>query len=863
MRQVLRRYRTDTMPRILITTSLRYLLRHLWQIGLAILGVALGVAVVVSIDLTNSSARRAFAISTETIAGRATHQIIGGPNGIDDALYRTLRVDLGLRATAPIVEGYASAPAQPGLTLHIFGVDPLAEAPFRPWLSGGRAGPNAQLFALFTQPGAALLSADTARAYGLKAGDPFQIRIGARTTTATLVALLEPQDEAARRAIDSLLLVDISTAQEWLGMVGKLNQIDLILPDGAAAQAVLDQIAPVLPPGVHVTRPALRTQAIEQMTAAFELNLTALSLLALIVGMFLIYNTITFSVVQRRSLLGTLRCLGVTRRQVFALVLGEALIVGVIGAVAGVLLGIALGRGLIQLVTQTINDLYFTVSIRSVAISSGPLIKGLALGLITTLAAAAVPAFEATFTPPRTVLRRSSYEDRVRKLVPLAGAAGLLLLLAGGALLLIPSKSIVLSFTALFLITIGSAATTPLATLLLMQAARPLMGRAFGLLGRMAARDVIATLSRTSVAIAALMIAVSVTIGVGLMVGSFRQTVINWLDTTLRADVFVSVPGVSSNRLDAPLPGEIVRQISAAPGVARARPYRSVTVEGQFGPQLLVALEVATDRDRASFRFLQGQPASVWPGFAQGQVLVSEPLAFRYDLAPGDTIALLTDQGQRAFPIAGVYADYGSDQGVVMISLPQYQAHWNDQRISSLGIDAAPGTDVDTLVLQLRRLAGPDQVLNIRSNRALREASIAIFDRTFAITTVLQLLATIVAFIGILAALMALQLERARELGMLRANGLTPRQLWGMVISQTGLIGVTAGLLALPVGVMLALVLVFVINKRSFGWTLLFQLDGGLFAQAMLVAIVAALLAGIYPAWRMSRTAPALALREE
>ena len=364
-------------------------------------------------------------------------------------------------------------------------------------------------------------------------------------------------------------------------------------------------------------------------------------------------------------------------------------------------------------------------------------------------------------------------------------------------------------------------------------------------------------------AIAALMIAVSVTIGVGLMVGSFRQTVVNWLDTTLRADVFVSAPGVSSSRLDAPLPETVVQKISTAPGVARARRYRSVTVEGQFGPQLIVALEVATDRDRNSFQFLQGQPAQVWPAFAQGQVLVSEPLAFRYDLAPGDTIALLTEQGEREFTIAGVYSDYGSDQGVVMIDLPQYQALWNDKQISSLGVDAAPGQDVDALVRDLRALVGSDQVLNIRSNRALREASIEIFDRTFAITTVLQLLATIVAFIGILAALMALQLERARELGMLRATGLTPRQLWGVVISQTGLIGFTAGLLALPVGVMLALVLVYVINRRSFGWTLLFRLDGGLFAQAMLVAIAAALLAGLYPAWRMSRTPPALALREE
>jgi putative ABC transport system permease protein len=378
----------------------------------------------------------------------------------------------------------------------------------------------------------------------------------------------------------------------------------------------------------------------------------------------------------------------------------------------------------------------------------------------------------------------------------------------------------------------------------------------------MAARDVVATLSRTSVAIAALMIAVSVTIGVGLMVGSFRQTVIQWLDQTLRADVYVSAPGFSGARTDARLPPDLVRQLSSAPGVERARLYRNVTVAGQYGPTIVVGLQVQPP-DHAAFQFLEGDPAAIWPAFAQGQALVSEPLAYRYGLHPGDNVTLLTDSGRRAFPIAGIYSDYGSDQGVVMLDLAHYQAAWNDQSISSLGLYAAPGVDVDTLVQQLRGLVGADQVITIRSNRALREASLVVFDRTFAITTVLQLLATIVAFVGILAALMALQLERARELGMLRANGLTPRQLWGMVLSQTGLIGLTAGLLAVPVGVLLALVLVFVINKRSFGWTLLFRLDGGLFAQALLVAIAAALLAGLYPAWRMGRTSPALALREE
>ncbi|HWQ11271.1 MAG TPA: FtsX-like permease family protein [Roseiflexaceae bacterium] len=846
------------MPSTLLKTSLRHLLRHPWQFGLAVLGVALGVAVVVSIDLANDSARRAFALSAEAVAGRATHQVVGGPSGLDEALYRQLRLDLGLRDSAPLVEGYAAVPEHPGLTLHILGVDPLAEGPFRAFGAGD--GTNIPP-AFFLEPGAALMSAETARAYGIDNGATLAIRIGGRVARARIVGLLEAENEAGRRALDGLLIVDIATAQEWLEKLGRLDRIDLILPEDEAGAAQLRAIQGILPQGASLETPARRSGAIQQMTAAFELNLTALSLLALVVGMFLIYNTITFSVVQRRGQIGTLRCLGVTRGQVFALVLGEALAVGVIGALLGLGLGILLGRGLVGLVTRTINDLYFAVTVRSVAIGVWPLLKGLALGLGATLAAAALPAAEATSTPPRTVLRRSSYEERARRLAPQAALAGLVLLAAGGALLLAPGKDIVLGFAALLLLTLGAAAATPLATLALMRAARPAMGAAFGLLGRMAARDVTAALSRTSVAVAALMIAVSVTIGVGLMVGSFRRTVVRWLDATITADVYVAAPGVAS-RVDQPLPTELAERLAHAPGVARARRYRSVTVDSQVGPLLLVALEVAP-QDRAIFQWVGPEPPGVWQGFARGEVLIAEPLAYRHDLRVGDTLRVRTDRGAVGLRVAGVFYDYGSDQGVAMIALDRYRALWDDGRVSSLGLYAAPGVDVDQLVRELRQRAGSGQALDIHSNRALRAASLEIFDRTFAITRVLQLLATIVAFVGILAALMALQLERARELGVLRASGLTPGQLWGLVIGQTGLMGLAAGLLALPAGVMMAAVLVFVINRRSFGWTLLFQLDGALFAQALLVALAAALLAGLYPAWRMGRTPPALALREE
>lgn len=847
------------------------MIRHPWQIGLCILGVALGVAVVVAIDLATASARRAFDLSAQSVTGRATHQIVGGPQGLDESLYRRLRVELGVRAAAPVVEGYVQA-LPLNQTLQVLGVDVFAEAPFRPYLAGSDNGGEVDLASLLAEPGTALLAETAARRAGLTPGDMLPLQVGPRATGVRLVGLLRPADETSRRALEGLLITDIATAQELLTMVGRLSRIDLILPaDVEDPDRSAQAIRASLPPGAELAPAAARSNALEQMTRAFELNLTALSLLALIVGMFLIYNTMTFSVVQRRGLLGALRCVGVTRGQIAALVLLEAALISLVGSLLGLGLGALLGRGLVRLVTRTINDLYFVVTVRDLSLDPLVLLKGLLLGIGATLISAAVPALEATLTPPRAVLRRSSVEDRARRLIPRLALAGAGLIAAGLLLLLIPAAargegvmlSLTLAFGALFAVVLGAALISPALTVALMSLARPLLGAAFGLLGRMAVRDVIAALSRTAVAVAALMVAVSVSIGVGIMVGSFRQTVAAWLEQSLIADVYVSAPATAANRVDSTVPPDLIDVLSAVEGVQAATRFRSVQVDTPFGPTTLVAIDAPAARGRAALRFLEGGGEATWAAWESGAVLISEPLAYRTGLGMGDTLTLRTDRGPRAFSIAGVYYDYSSDQGIIRMPYAAYRDAWDDPAISSLALYAAPGVEVDALVQRLRAATAGQGELIVNANRALREDALAVFDRTFAITAVLQVLATIVAFIGILSALMALQLERARELAMLRATGLTPGQLWGVVLTQTSLMGLTAGLLAMPLGLALALVLVYVINRRSFGWTLDLTLDPLLFAQALLVACVAALLAGIYPALKMSRTSPALALREE
>jgi putative ABC transport system permease protein len=856
--------------KLLRRSSLRFLARHPGQLVLTVAGVALGVAVVVAIDLAIQSAREAFRVSTETVAGRATHQIEAGPGGLPDALFTRLRVDLGLRRTAPVVDGYASSEALPGRALRILGVDPFSEEPFRPYLAPG-GGPELDVGVLLSRAGTVFLSRGTATEAGVEPGDSLALVVGGDRRTVEVAGTLVPEGGLGRQGLRDLILTDVATAQELLDMPGRLSRIDLALVAGGGRGGaaggdegeILSRVEALLPAGAVLRTTGTRSEQMSGMLSAFDLNLTALSLLALVFGMFLIYNAMTFSVVQRRELLGALRAVGVTRREVLRLVLGEALVTGLVGSALGLALGVVLGRGLVLLVTRTINDLYFVVSVESLSTPPLVLLKGLALGLGATLLAGLPALLEAVNAPPRASLTRSIVEDRARDLVPRAALLGAILGLLGTLVLLIPSRSLLLSFGGLFCVLLAIALVTPLATTVLVRAFRPLLARTVGILGTMAVRGVSASLSRTAPAVAALVVAVAVTVGLGTMIASFRGTVVRWLDHTLQADIYVTGPSAMASRPGGTLSPELVERLTGVPGLEGYSTYRGSTLATEDGDIRLVALDLHP-RGEAAFAFLQGDAADAFPRFRAGEgVLVSEPLAYRRGLSLGDAVALPGPRGAVELPVVGVFTDYGSDQGVVMMAREGYDRLFDDPRITSLGLFLEPGVDPAGVIAALESRVGVGEVVSIQSNTALRQGSLEVFDRTFAITGVLRALAFVVAFIGVLSALMALQLERARELGVLRANGLTPGQVWTLVTTQTGVMGVVAGLLAVPAGIILAVVMIFVVNKRSFGWTLQMELGPSMVLQAVGMAVLGALLAGLYPAWRMSRTSPGLALRAE
>lgn len=831
--------------------SLRALTHQPAQLALAVLGIALGVAVVVAVQLASASADRAFALSVEHVAGDATHALVGPPEGIAEDFYRELRVARGLRASAPVIEGFA---VLRGETLRVLGLDPLAGT--------GAAGALAEvqgedLEALLTDPDTLLLAAPTAQRLGIAPGQTVPLEVAGRRRAVHVIGLIEPGERPAA-ALEGLAVVDIATAQEWFTRHGRLDRIELDL-DQAAAAALRAE----LPGALTLERLDRRAEEVRAMTAAFRTNLTAMALLAVIIGGFLIYNTMTFAVVRRRRLIGTLRGLGVTRAGVFGQIVGETLALGALGTAIGLVAGIGLAQGLVGLVTRTLNDLYFAVAVREVFVAPATLAQGAAIGLVAALLGALGPAAEAARCPPVAAGRRSVLEQRSHRLAWLLAGAGVLVLALAAATLALPGRGLVAGFVVLTGLLLGGALLMPAGVLVLTPPLARAAGGVLGPLGRMAARGTAAGLSRTGLAVIALTVALSATVSVGMLIVSFRGSVETWLARTLTADIYLTAPQRVAERHAAPLPEATAGIVTGIEGVAAVSRGWLVEVDSPRGRTQLLALDPAPANLRA-LAFEAGKPERARAAFAAGEaVLVTEPYATRHRVQPGDRIELRTARGLQAFEIAGVYRDYNTDRGRVLMHRTLYDRWWDDRRVSSLGLHLAPGTEPRAVLERLRAALAEAGPVQIHPSGEIRRESLTVFDRTFAITAVLRWLVIGVAFVGVVTALLALEIERARERAILRAVGATPRQVGGLVLAQNGLLGALAGVFSLPIGYAMAELLIRVIHRRGFGWSIDAVVPGRVFADALAIGVGAALLAGVWPAWRAARVEPAQALREE
>jgi putative ABC transport system permease protein len=833
---------------LLLRATARHLIHHPWQLGLALLGIALGVAVVCAVQLTQASARQALQYAQRSLVGPSTHRIEAAEGTLDEQAFAALAQQWPQLSFMPGVSGDVMLADAPSQRLQVIGVDPLTAS----GTADARLGPGFDLLRFLDTPGAALLNADTAARLGVVHEARLRVRGDEGPVEVTIVGIAPAARDGG--PADDMLVLDIASAQELLGMAGRLSAIEVALPAGLRAA----ELRASLPVGWRLVSNATRLGAAREMTRAFDVNLTALSLLALLVGMFLIYNTSSFLVLQRQPLFARLRALGVSRRELLVALLSEAAVLGLLGCLAGLAIGRGIAGLLLAHVARTINDLHYRAAITEVA-TSPALLAGIAgLGLAATLAAALPPMLAATRVSVMRVARPGPGIMRT----PVHGA--LLVRLAGAAwavaalLLALPTRALVPGFAALFACLLGAACLVPW---LLTRSARALARRpALAPTTLLALRALSMHGQRAGLAAAALMVACATGIAITVMVASFRVSVADWLSTLLRADVYVSLTTRAHD--DSRRLATFRRHIDTLPEVAATSAVVRTTARTAAGPISLLAYDLPAAA-RPGFRFIAGEAAAVWAAWDEDTVMITEPYAWRHGLAPGDSVAIDTAAGPVAFRISAVYRDYASERGSVAMSHRTYLRHFPPRDDAGLGVYAAPGVGAARLEQALRAAMGPAADVRLQSNASLRALSLAVFDQTFAVTDLLRLLALGVAFVGIVSALLAQQMERLTDYALMRALGFRRDELLRVVLSQTLATGAVAATLAVPVGLVLAVLLIDVINVRSFGWTMNMHVPWARVLTAWASAIAAALLAAALPAWRAVHQAPASILRND
>lgn len=844
---------TRHFPKLFQRQILRTITRHPVLLVLNVGSIALGVAVFLAIQIANRSASQSFRAGIEMVAGRANLEVRGD---IDESVFPAIRDLPGVQAAAPVVESLVTLTDRPGEYLRLVGLDPFSGRDLRTFELLGATRESMDFERWLRDPTAIAVSGRFSSRVFPDLGSRFQVVAGERTAWLEPAFVIEP-DDAAAASDPRLVAMDIGWAQELLGKAGRLSAI-LLLVDPEVVPDVTAAIRRLVPPDVEVAPPARRGDQVESMLGAFQLNLTALSLVSVLVGAFLIYNTVSASVIRRQSEIGILRSLGASRAEVRLLFLGEGAMAGLAGTLGGILLALPMANVLSAPVAQTVSSLYIAMSIDRLFIAPEQIAAAFVVGLGASLAAAWLPASEAANADPAKVLRPGSSMERfdqspVRWM--LFGVAGILAAYVLGWASL-EFRLPLLGFASAFFVIGGFSLLVPI----FLRLTAAMLSVAPGNL-RMAGRNLERCAHRNAVTIAALAAAIAMTVSISVMIYSFRGTVDRWIGATLVSDLFIASAANEVASSGAVLPPDAVRWLNEHPEIARVSTFteKPLVFEGER-----TALAIVSGSSASEMQFLGGDANEQHKEFLQpGFVLVSEPFANRFQVRRGSVIHLPTPAGYRDFTIAGVYQDYARNGGVVLIERANYLNDWPDPGVQSVAITLHDPTTADSMEQSFRQNLGQTGYFSIYSNRALRARIFEIFDQTFAVTLVLRSIAVIVAAIGVMLALVILTAEREREIGVLRAIGASRWQVMGMFLREAALIGAIASVVGVMSGACLAMVLTWVVNKAWFGWTidLGFPLDVLLATPLWIIPV--AVLAAVIPALRSSQVMPAASLRFE
>ena len=828
--------------KIVTKSFLRYLPRRLSLSLLQLLGVACGVAAVVGMTLSAKTALTSFSNAVEFLRGKATHSLQRPAGPMEEALLAKLSRDPSVDWSSPVIDRRLRIGH--GDLVRVLGIDPFLDRTIRPEISRVRfperneTDPEHVLSFLLDEK-AVLIDDDLAAQLGLKAETTFETNKGVLRVAGTFP---NPSSEP-------LILMDISNAQRIFGLHGFIDRVDLILSEEVGFRDRWKD-------GFVIQSSQQKSATFSSMLGAFRLNLEALSLLALFVGVFLIYNTAMFAVVSRRRDTGILRSLGARRYELMVAFLTEILILGVIGGALGAVLGYFLTRFLTELIGSSISNLYFFLRPAATEWSAWILVTGIILGFGASLLGGAIPLGEMVRSDPiKTLSGRVASRGDPRKAKKTA-LAGFIILGVSLILFLLPGAHIYVAFAGVFGFLVGVSLLTGIVLLYLSPGLKWALYAIGKLPGRVAAGNIRQNLGRTAVAVAAFMVALSMSIGLGAMIGSFRQSLIWWMDTQLQGDLYIG-------KIDeAEVPEEFYDEVRKIPGLGGVHPYRNVQILYRDTPIYISAVDASVLQRYTHFGWVRGGNEN-WEPVKQGGIIISESFSRRFGVRSGDTLLLESIHGPTQLKVSAIFYDYTTEHGLVMMDRSTFIQTFGDRTINNVGIFIDPSNPRrDELLAEVKKRAH-ERGLPVQTQGQLRASILEVFDATFAVTRSMRALAIIVAFFGIAGALLTLFMERRKEFGIYRALGFSTSQVAQMTLFEGLGMGLISFLLSAGVGTAVALLLIKVINLRSFNWTIFYYPALEPYLLTAVTALLASIGAAAYPILKVCRTYPQMQIREE
>lgn len=837
----------------------RFTLRH-WRLApkqsaLLVVILALGVAVFVAVRLANRAAVSSFSNFAETLTGQSDWTIQAPAGALPESVLPELRAALDGRAVhiIPVVESTASPPSAPGNTekfgrptYTLLGVDLLAIANLarpqdRPYFdqnSGGARGEDSDngsgfWSALNSGPRVWVSSAFAEK-------PPAQIELVIDETVRSVpVAGLIPSAPDAPPAPANLMILDLAQLQRLTGKTGRVDRVEFILEAGPNIDARRAELRSILEtlgrtdtagPRWTVVAPGAKRDTAEAMTRAFRLNLTILSLIALLTGLYLIFQALDGAVVRRRPEIAILRSLGVEERMIRRLWLAESALMGLAGGALGLLLGWAGAQVAVRAVGQTVNALYYATTVASANLTGSEALVGLALGVGAALIAGFGPAREAARTPPAQVLQRGSPPAAGAKLWRSLGL-GLVCIIAGVLCTQLPPVRFAAGgrfpfagYAAAFLWVFGAGISCSFLLPPFARLMRPL-GERFAT-ARIALGHLRMPSGRHRLAAAALVCAIGMTAGMTILVASFEETMQGWVRRALQADLYISSSGAQSASSQNRITAAAADALAAHPAVAHTGTLVAYTIELDGIPTLLSGTDLEDPATRPDLPWVTApRDASVFdPARNARLALVSESFTERFRVGAGDKLRLPTPAGVREVEIAGVFADYGNERGSILVPRREVRVWFAEDSVTSVALYLKPGVDPDTLRAELTRTYPG---LAVFTNARLRAEVLRVFRQTFSITHALEVIGVGVAMTGLALTLISVLLDRRDELTTLRALGFRRRQI-ALSASIEGLaVSVCAVVTGLVLSLALGWLLIHVINKQSFGWTLATAIPAG------------------------------------